>query len=56
MTLVTPADIKKPVPVIIEFGFKFPSSFKMNERMEKLIDSKSTWQLTVISKGRDSLF
>jgi hypothetical protein len=51
MTLTIPANIKKPVPVIIEFGFKFPRGFKMNERMKKLIDSMSNWQPMVISKG-----
>jgi hypothetical protein len=51
MTLTIPANIKKPVPVIIEFGFKFPRGLKMNERMKKLIDSMSNWQPMVISKG-----
>ncbi|MFZ0454492.1 MAG: hypothetical protein WAM24_12155, partial [Ignavibacteriaceae bacterium] len=50
MTLTTPANIKKPVPVIIEFGFKFPAGFKMNERMKNLIDSMSSWQPLVLSK------
>ena len=51
LTLTTPANIKKPVPVIMEFGFKFPAGFKMNERMKQLIDSMSTWQPLVLSKG-----
>jgi hypothetical protein len=51
MTLTIPANIKKPVPVIIEFGFMFPRGFKMDERMKKLIDSMSNWQPMVISKG-----
>ena len=51
MTLATPANIKSPVPVIIEFGFKFPRGFKMNERMKSLIDSMSNWQPMVLSKG-----
>jgi len=51
MTLTTPANIKKPVPVIIEFGFKFPRGFKMDERMKSLIDSMSNWQPMVLSKG-----
>ena len=51
LTLTTPANIKKPVPVIMEFGFKFPAGFKMNERMKNLIDSMSSWQPLVLSKG-----
>ena len=51
MTLATPANIKKPVPVIIEFGFKFPRGFKIDERMKSLIDSMSNWQPKVLSKG-----
>ncbi len=51
LSLITPANIKKPVPVIMEFGFKFPAGFKMNERMKNLIDSMSSWQPLVLSKG-----
>ncbi|MEJ2613555.1 MAG: hypothetical protein P8Z35_01225 [Ignavibacteriaceae bacterium] len=51
MTLTTPANIKEPVPVIIEFGFKFPAGFKMNERMKNFVDSMSSWQPLVLSKG-----
>ncbi len=51
MTLTTPANIKKTVPVIIEFGFTFPAGFKMNERMKNFIDSMSSWQPMVLSKG-----
>lgn len=51
MTLTTPANIKKPVPVIIEFGFKLPRGFKMDERMKNLLDSMSNWKPLILSKG-----
>ncbi len=51
LTLTTPANIKKPVPVMMEFGFNFSTFFKMNEKMIKLIDSLSSWQPQVLSKG-----
>ncbi len=36
---------------MMEFGFNFPSSFKMNERMKNLIDSMSSWKPLLLSKG-----
>jgi len=51
LTLVLPANTEDPVPVMIEFGFKFPSNFKMTDQMKKMIDSMSVWQPMVLSKG-----
>jgi hypothetical protein len=51
LTLTVPALAKDPVPVMIEFGFAFPSGFKISDRMKKLIDSMSTWKSMVLSKG-----
>lgn len=51
LTLTIPADSKKPVPVIMEFGFRFPAGFKITDRMKKFIDSMSTWQPMVLAKG-----
>ena len=51
LTLVLPANTEYPVPVMIEFGFKFPSNFKMTDQMKKMIDSMSVWQPMVLSKG-----
>jgi hypothetical protein len=51
LTLVTPANAEGPVPVMIEFGFKFPANFKITDRMKKFIDSMSSWRPVVLSKG-----
>ncbi len=51
LSLTIPANAKGPVPVIMEFGFKFPPGFKITKRMKKLIDSMSVWQPEVLSKG-----
>ena len=51
LTLIVPANIKIHVPVMMEFGFKFPSNFKMTDKMKNLIDSMSNWQPEVLSKG-----
>ncbi|MCG6913680.1 acetylxylan esterase [bacterium BMS3Abin03] len=51
LTLVTPTNFKEPVPVMMEFGFKFPANFKMTDQMKKYIDSMSTWRPMVLSKG-----
>jgi hypothetical protein len=42
---------KNPVPVIMEFGFSFPPGFKMSDTLKKFIDSMSSWQPMVLSKG-----
>ena len=51
LTLTVPANVEYPVPVIMEFGFKFPADFKMTDQMKKLIDSMSVWNPMVLSKG-----
>ena len=51
LTLTIPANIKNPVPVMMEFGFKFPANFKITDQMKKIIDSMSTWKPMVLSKG-----
>ena len=51
LTLTIPADVKEPVPVMMEFGFNFPANFNMTDRMKKYIDSMSTWRPMVLSKG-----
>jgi hypothetical protein len=51
LTLTVPASIKKPVPVMMEFGFNFPKDFKMTEQLKKLVDSMSTWKPMVLAKG-----
>jgi (4-O-methyl)-D-glucuronate---lignin esterase len=58
LTLTVPANLpdgnagaKDSVPVIMEFGFKFPATFKMTDQMKKFIDSMSAWQRMVLSKG-----
>jgi hypothetical protein len=45
MTLTLPAKITKPVPVIIEFGFIFPKSWKMPK------PAGPTWQQLLLEKG-----
>jgi hypothetical protein len=51
LTLTVPANINHPVPVIMEFGFKFPPGFKMSDTLKKLIDSMSSWHRLVLDKG-----
>ena len=51
LSLTTPANVKSPVPVMMEFGFMFPKNFKMTEQMQKLIDSMSVWKQLVLEKG-----
>jgi len=45
------AGAKGPVPVMMEFGFRFPPGFKVTEQMKRSVDSMSTWQRLVLSKG-----
>jgi hypothetical protein len=45
------AGAKCPVPVMMEFGFRFHPGFKVTEQMQRLVDSMSTWQRLVLSKG-----
>jgi hypothetical protein len=51
LALTVPADAKAPVPVIMEFGFRFPPGFKVTDQMKRFIDSMSTWQQLVLSRG-----
>lgn len=51
LSLTVPTNEKSPVPVIMEFGFTFPPGFKITEQMQKMIDSMSSWQPMVLSKG-----
>lgn len=45
LTLTTPANFLKPVPVIIEFGWIWPKSWKMP------IEEEPTWKKQVLAKG-----
>lgn len=45
LTLVTPKALSKPVPVMIEFGFIFPASFRPPASAEK------SWQEQLLEKG-----
>jgi peptidoglycan/xylan/chitin deacetylase (PgdA/CDA1 family) len=47
LTLSTPADAKKAVPVIMEFGFSFPPGF----RLQQSNSNESTWQQQLLAKG-----
>jgi len=49
LTLTTPANVSKPVPVIMEFGFIFPPGFKMPNFGDKT--NEPTWQQQVLAKG-----
>ena len=48
VTLTTPADVKHPVPVIMEFGFVFPSGFRFPGMPEQ---KGPTWQEQVLANG-----
>ena len=51
LTLTVPAATKGPVPVMMEFGFKFPKGFKITERMKKFMEQMSSWQPQVLDQG-----
>jgi hypothetical protein len=51
LALTVPANAKAPVPVMMEFGFRFPPGFKVTDQMKRFIDSMSTWQGLVLSRG-----
>jgi hypothetical protein len=51
LALTVPADAKGPVPVMMEFGFRFPPGFKVTDQMKRFVDSMSTWQQLVLSRG-----
>jgi hypothetical protein len=50
LTLTTPADAIKPVPVIMEFGFIFPPGFKFPEPPPGT-PKEPSWQKQVLTKG-----
>lgn len=49
LTLTTPANTNKPVPVIMEFGFIFPPGFKFPTDTSK--NAPPSWQQQVLEKG-----
>ena len=51
LNLIIPANAEGPVPVMMEFGFNFPSSFKVTDQMKRYIDSMSTWRPMVLAVG-----
>lgn len=51
LALTVPANAKASVPVMMEFGFRFPPGFKMTDQMKRFVDSMSNWQKLVLSKG-----
>jgi hypothetical protein len=54
LTLSTPADAKRPVPVIMEFGFVWPPGFKFprdTTRRLPPVPEGPTWQQQVLAKG-----
>lgn len=50
LTLTTPANAAKPVPVVMEFGFIFPPGFKFPEPPAGT-PKEPSWQQQVLSKG-----
>ncbi len=50
MTVTFPKDIKKPVPVIMEFGFILPPGFKMPEPPAGT-EKEISWQKQILQKG-----
>jgi hypothetical protein len=52
LTLTTPANAKEPVPVIMEFGFVFPSGFRPPAPPAGApVPTGPTWQQQVLAKG-----
>lgn len=50
LTLTIPADSKKPVPVIMEFGYVFPPGFRLPDAPAGTTPQKS-WQQQLLEKG-----
>ncbi|PJJ75638.1 hypothetical protein BXY57_1219 [Thermoflavifilum aggregans] len=48
LTLVLPAKVSRPVPVMMEFGFMFPPGFRLPAFMR---DSSTPWQQLVLQQG-----
>jgi hypothetical protein len=51
LALTVPTNAKGPIPVMMEFGFRFPPGFKVTDQMKRFVDSMSSWQQLVLSKG-----
>lgn len=52
LTLTTPANADKPVPVIMEFGFVFPPGFRMPAPpTDSTKKPEPTWQQQLLQKG-----
>jgi len=49
LTLTTPANVNKPVPVIMEFGFVFPPGF--NPPRDTSRNAPPSWQQQLLAKG-----
>lgn len=50
LSLTTPKNLDKPVPVIMEFGFIFPAGFRLPPPPAGAVVEKS-WQQQVLEKG-----
>ena len=51
MTLTTPARASGPVPVVLEFGFRFPAGFRFPPRAPGTPPEGPTWQEQLVAKG-----
>ena len=51
LTLTTPANATKPVPVIMEFGFVFPPGFRFPAASPGSSTNVPSWQQQVLAKG-----
>ena len=51
MSLTTPAKAAGPVPVMIEFGFRFPPGFGFPPRPPGAAPDGPSWQEQLIAKG-----
>src|SRR5215210_1680028 len=50
LTLTTPANVKSPVPVIMELAFVFPPGFRFPQK-DSSAKPELTWQQLVLAKG-----
>jgi hypothetical protein len=50
LTLTTPANVKSPVPVIMELAFVFPPGFRFPQK-DSSAKPEPTWQQQVLAKG-----
>ena len=51
LTLTTPANATKPVPVIMEYGFVFPPGFRPPASSPGAVTNGPGWQQQVLAKG-----